>query len=261
MVAEVAVGEAIHQPIAERIQLVDEAVVLRLRDAGTAAAGRREVGHRDHRRACELVGRVGRYPVDGELPEVEHVRIEVEQVVRRADRRRDRAVEVRGQHPAVLGVEDVAVLRSGQPAQHPRAVVRADLGADEVEEAEEVERDVVRVRPDSELRVVGEVVVLERVAPVRAGRIAGLRDGHALEVGQSGDRELADHPAVGQAIVDDRGVAVVVVLAIAAEAGEDRVRRHGPVQLDPALVVYRETLVDDLDVVVRADRAVRVGRQ
>src|SRR5205823_5594184 len=54
-------------------------------------------------------------------------------------------------------------------------------------------------------------------------KIAGLRDGDALGVRQvqSGrvERKLLVHPAVGEAVVGDRCISVVVRLAEAAETG------------------------------------------
>src|SRR5213079_2937507 len=66
---------------------------------------------------------------------------------------------------------------------------------------------------------------------------------------------------VGLMVVDDRGVTVVVVLAAAAEAREQRVRRHRAEQRRSALGEDLEALVDDLDVLAETRRPVRVGRQ
>ena len=146
--------------------------------------------------------------------------------------------------------------------EHRAPVVRADLGAEEARASvvEHVERRVVRVRPDAELRIIGEVRVLERVAIVRAHRVAARRDGDALQVRSRADRELADDPAVRELVVLDRRVTVVVRFAAAAEPGEEGVRRRRAVERSPGLVEHGEALVDDLDERVRPHCAVGIGR-
>ena len=197
-----------------------------------------------------------------ELPEQQRIRAEAEGVVRRAGGRRRRTVEIGREQAAVARPEREALLRGGLAREHLGAVVRADLRAGERRPVpEHVEARVVGVGPDSELRVVGEVRVLERVAIVRAGRVAARRDGDALEVRRRRDGELADDPAIGDPVVRDGRVAVVVRLAPAAEAAPERVRRHRSVERDPGLVEDRETRIDDLDVVERPDGAVRIGRR
>ena len=150
------------------------------------------------------------------------------------------------------------------PREHPRAIERGDPGAGEGPSVrEDVDRQVVAVRPDTELRVVGEVgiAVVERVPVVGAGRVRRRRDRDAHEIRQCVDRELADHPAIGDAVVDHAGIAVVVGLTAAAEAGPDGVDPDRPHERCPCLVEHREAGVDGLHVMVRADRAVRVGRR
>ena len=198
-----------------------------------------------------------------ELPEVERVRPEIEHVIRRARRRGRRTVEVRGQETAVRGAGVEALLRRGAPGEHGRAVESADLRAGERGAVvEDVVRLVVPVRPDTELGVVGErdVSVVERVAVVRAGGIARGRDGDALQVRRRRNGELADDPAVGEPVVLDRGVAVVICLAPTAEAAPERVRVRGAVEDRAGLAEHGELLVDDLDVVVRPHVPVRIGR-
>ena len=156
-----------------------------------------------------------------------------------------------------------ALRRRRLTGQHLRPIQGAHLRPREGTAVEEVvDGQVVAVRPDSELRIVRELVAEgEGVPRVRAGRIAGRRHGDTLEVRRRADRELLDDPAVGETVVDDRRVAVVVVLTAAAEAAPERVGRNRPVDGRSRLVEDREVVVDDLEVVVRPDRAVRVRRR
>src|SRR5205823_4786739 len=155
------------------------------------------------------------------------------------------------------------LLRRRLGGEHPRALERRDTRAAERRSVgEEVDRQVVTVGPHTELRVVGEarVAVVEGVAVVRAGRVARRGDRDTHEVRQRRDTELAYHPAIGDAVVDDRWVAIVVRLASAAEAGPNRVVRNGTKQHGPALVEDGEIAVHDLYVVVGSHRAVGVRR-
>ena len=118
---------------------------------------------------------------------------------------------------------------------------------------------VVARGPDSDLEVVGHARGVELVEEVRAGRVAGPRDGEA-EGGLAADRagELGEHPAAGERVVDHVRVPVV------ARAGSRRPERsESEARPEPSgLGVHRDRrLVDDLDVVARADVAVRVGRR
>src|SRR5262249_60326260 len=109
---------------------------------------------------------------------------------------------VGGEQPAEGGAGAEALLGRGGARQHPRAVVGADLRAQEgrARGVEHVEGDVVGVGPDAELGIVVEAGVGERVPRVGAGRVRRLGDGNALEewrrrpVGPR-HRELRDDPA------------------------------------------------------------------
>ncbi len=146
--------------------------------------------------------------------------------------------------------------------EHACAVVRTDFRSEErrPRSVEHVERLVVGIRRDPELRVVREAGVLERVAVVRPGRVSALRHGDALQERRRGHRELRDDPPIGDRVVQDLRVPVVVRLAAAAEAAPQRVDRNRAVHGASALVEDGEIGVDRLDVVVRANVAVRVGR-
>ena len=111
-----------------------------------------------------------------------------------------------------------ADLRRRSSVEHGVAIVGASVGADEGIAVEHVEGFVVGVRPDTHLRIVIEVRVLERVAVVGAGGVRSCRHRNALQVGSGRNRELAEDPAVGQFVVKHDGIAVVVRLASAAES-------------------------------------------
>ncbi len=137
----------------------------------------------------------------------------------------------------------------------PRAAVVEDVEA-------HVVRVVVGVRPDAELRIVGERggAEAERVAVVGAGRVGRGGDGHALQIRRRRDGELREDPALRDSVVADDGIAVIVGLAAAAEARPERVGRNGPVHESAGrLIEDREVGVDPLHVLRGADRAVGVG--
>ena len=261
VIAEVAVGEPVHEPVGERVEPLSRA---ELRDTGSAAArfGVRVDPHAARTRE-RRVARRG--PVDVELPADQAAGgAESDHVVGRAGRRQARAVERRGEQSAVRGARSEELLRCRLPREHARAVERGDAGAGEVRAVrEDVDREVVAVRPDPELRIVREVgvAVVERIAVIGAGRVRRRGDRDAHEVGERADRELADHPAIGDAVVDHAGIAIVIGLAAAPKAGPDAVDRGGAEDRAAALVEHREACVHGLHVVVRADGAVRVGRR
>ena len=139
--------------------------------------------------------------------------------------------------------------------------------------AEHVRRHVDPVRPDAELRVVvqgprrGDRVEV----PAAVDRVAGLRDGEALEgAGRVDDvagaveleGEVRDDPAVLVAVVEHDGIAEVVGVAEVPEVplAHERVERERRDAVPVRLVVDADRDVDRLDVVVRADVAVGVRR-
>ena len=139
--------------------------------------------------------------------------------------------------------------------------------------AEHVGRHVDAVRPDAELRVVAEAAGGgDRVeVPAAGDRVARLRDGEALEDASGGltlpravelEREVGDEPAVLEAVVEDDRVAEVVGVAEVPEVplAHERVERERRDAVAVRLVVDADRGVDRLDVVGRADVAVRVGR-
>ena len=259
VIAEVAIGKAVHQTVGERVELLRCA---KLRDARAAssAAGLSESG------GCEVCGPgergVGRRrEVHVELPVRELVarRAVSDDVIGRAGRGQARSVDVGRQQSAEVRADAEALLGRRLAGQHARPVVGAGLAASEGVAVKKVEGDVVRVGPDRHLRIVGEVRVLEGVAVVGAGRITRLRDRDALQVWRRRHRELADDPAVGDRVVLGDRVAVVVGLAAAAKTAPQGVDGHRAVENAPGLVEDRKVGVDDLHHVVRPDCEVGIG--
>src|ERR1044072_9103052 len=119
-------------------------------------------------------------------------RAETEDIVWRPSRRLTRARHVGRQETAVTGARVETLLRGRLTQQHLRAIERANRGAGECLSAlpKHIERDVIRVRPDPHLRVVRKIRVRKRIAVPRAGRIAGVRDGYALQIWRRTHREL-----------------------------------------------------------------------
>src|SRR6185369_15916525 len=126
---------------------------------------------------------------------------------------------------------------------------------------------VVAVGPDAEVRIVWELRAgrLEVVDVVRARRVAGLRDGDALvewrRCARACEGELAEQPAVGHLVVHDYRVAVVVRRAYPAERREEAAQLEGSGERRARLVPDTHEQVGLLYVVIRADRAVGVGRR
>jgi len=83
---------------------------------------------------------------------------------------------MRGQKAAISRAGVKTLLRRRLPQQHLGPVIRANGGARKIVPAirEHVERDVIRVRPDAHLRVIGKIGVRERVPVPRAGGVCGL---------------------------------------------------------------------------------------
>ena len=160
VVAEVAVGEAVHEPVGEGIELLAGAG---LGNAGAAAACLRKSGCAEGGRTGQgCIGRCG--PVGVKLPvrELAGGCAEGDDVVGRSGRRLLRTVDVRRQQASVAGAEVEALLGGGRPGQHLGPVVGAHPATAEGRPTgEHVESGVVRVGPDRQLRVVGEVGVLE----------------------------------------------------------------------------------------------------
>ena len=197
---------------------------------------------------------------EGELP-VD--RAERNHVVRRSGRWLSSAVEVGGQQTAEARAHIETLLRSRLPSQHARSVVSTDLAAGKIATrgGEEIERRVIGVWPHTYFGVIRKVCVAERVAIVGTGWIGRRRHSHALEIRGRREGRLRDHPAIGKLVVFHDRVTVVIRLAITAEAAPQRIDGDGTKKGRATLVEHREVGVDDLDVVVRPDAAIGVGRR
>ena len=192
------------------------------------------------------------------------------------------AVDVRRQEPIADVLEvDVGVLRVEEELDGPglRLAVhqlvlleRVDADPVAVDRAEIARRHQVRVRPDAVLRIVREVVAAvhvllrdERVAVVRARRVAARRDRDAVVERQSrivepARRELAEEPAVGGLVVEDDRITRGIGAVLDREAGPERAGVDRAEQLVPGLVPDAEHEIDHLDVVVRANVPDGIGR-
>ena len=273
--AEVAVLHPVHQAVRDGIQLLRRAglrdVVAVAREDGVKGGhGIGVVGPAAEAERAQ--GRVG--PVDLELPQVHGVKpvdravIHHGEIAGRAFGRR-RAIQIGRQHAAVVGVHpvqiEVLVGGVGVAGQHLRAVEDEHPRPAPVVAVELVVGHVVAIRPDPEVRVVVHLRVGhdEVIEVPRPGGVGGLGDGDDLVAGGHADDELADHPAVGQVIVEHDGVAVVGGGGGRGEAGrrvqaahQERGHQVGPRHL----VVDAHAQVDHLHIVVQADVTVAVGR-
>ena len=220
-----------------------------------------------------------RHPVDGRVVDLElvegvprAVEVHSHDRSRRAGGRRCRPVCVGGQDPREVRVdrEHVLVDHAGRLAGEHRGALEAPeplatvpTGRRELRRGHHVR--VLR-RPDGHLRIVVELggVHLEVVRAPCSRRIIRRGNGDAL-VERPGaravrSRELGAVPATGVGVVEDDRVAVVVV-----SAGRARLEEHVAVdrtdQRRARLVPDPELDVVPLHVVVRADIAVRVGRE
>ena len=208
--AHVPVGEPEHHPIAQRV----EDRPIQLRDAAPKLVAEPLKGRRRHQHgvdgAVEHVVPVDVVPVDDERVRAE----EPDDRLALAGRRRQLTVEIRRRQTAHLvgGDLDALLVRGSArehlypiedadpPAEHPRRLRRALV---------HVVGDVVAVRPDTELRVVVEGGVRERVEPVLPGWIGRPRHGDALQVRTrelvlQKVPELRDDPSVGERVVPVR---------------------------------------------------------
>src|SRR5207248_10038148 len=120
VVGEVAVGEAEHEAVGQRIELLGRS---RLRDAGAAAAGF-AVGRGGKGGRAGEGGIRRRGEVDVELPEGERVggRAQREDIVGRSGGRQAGAVEIGGKQAGERGAGVEALLGGGRGGQAVRAV-------------------------------------------------------------------------------------------------------------------------------------------
>jgi hypothetical protein len=195
------------------------------------------------------------------FPELKRIGSEVNDVVGRECRRVRGSVHVRRKRSSHARQRTETLRGRGSSREHRRTVVRADFTAHKVIATEHVVGDVVGIRPDGKLRIIGKVGEGVRVSVIGARRVAGGRDRQAFLVGRRRNRKLRKDPTVGPPVVFDDGIAVVVGLASAAETAPEGVARDRSVKHGSAPIENREVRVDDLHVVVRTDVSVRVRRR
>src|SRR5207248_2457995 len=195
VIAEVAVRQAVHEAITERIQLLPGPALSDTR-AARIVARQSEHGGRERGRTGQGRVRWGS-PVDMELPEGELPvdRAERNHVVRRSGRWLSSAVEVGGQQTAEARAHIETLLRSRLPSQHARSVVSTDLAAGKIATrgGEEIERRVIGVWPHTYFGVIRKVCVAERVAIVGTGWI-GRRRHNRYSFSYT---DFPDYPKVG----------------------------------------------------------------
>src|SRR6266513_5021700 len=106
---------------------------------------------------------------------------------------------------------------------------------------------------------------LERIAVVCAGRIARRRDRDTVpkrfsRVVETAGRELGKEPAILELVIEHYRIAGGIRAVWHGEARPERTGVYCPRQQVAGLVIDAKDQVDDLDIVVRADFPVGVGR-
>src|SRR5262245_39259731 len=132
----------------------------------------------------------------------------------------------------------------------------------------DVKRDVVGVRPHTDLWIVGDVCA-EAVRPhvIRPGRIR--RRGYRKtlrelteETWKQWQRYFTDDPAIGHTVVlNDRIAEAAQLIARAQQSPPEGSIVNGSQDLVALFVEHDERVVDPLDDVVRPHRHVRIRRQ
>ncbi len=265
VVSEVTVGDPVHQPISKGGQWDARRGLRHAR--GESAAELAKWRDRNHQGTAD--GRVGRRDevgVQAPFVEARVVGTEGERVARRAGGRWGWPVLAGGQQ-ALIGGAQAEHDHDRRPARQHRASVegRVSCAREVVAVLLVVVGQVVGVRPDRQLGVVGELRTRERIAVVSTGRVACRGDGDAVEVGHAGAvragvSELREEPAVRGAVVEDDRVAAVRSFAKAGEAGPDRADRLRAEQQSARPTENGQRRVRDLDLDGRPDRGVHVGR-
>ena len=188
MVTEHAICQAVHQPVAERIELLP----IGLRNASPAVAGLRERGDRNVGSGGQRAGRRHGREIRAQLIETQTAGgFEIQEIAGRPVGQRHRTVEIGRQEIAVI--RDREAHRCGRACaiHHRVAVVGAELRAGEglgVQEhivGGEIGR-VARGRPHPEFRIIvqrgAEIVGIETIG---AARVIGLRHADAFRIGRA----------------------------------------------------------------------------
>lgn len=118
--------------------------------------------------------------------------------------------------------------RVGRAAiDHRSAVERKDTDSDKCRRIRKhIDREIVTIRPESELRVVAEVSRVRGInldcvkVPAATNRITGFRHANALikqHARKIRECEIGDHPTISNLVVENKWVAVVEVTARRAD--------------------------------------------
>ena len=152
-------------------------------------------------------------------------------------------------------------MRGRGAGEHSIAIIGAGVGANKViVRVEHVERFVIGVGPYTHFRVVVKIVVLKAVAVISTGRIRGGGDSDELQGRRCRNRELAEYPALCSLVVENDGIAIVVILAPATESRPKSVPGGGADNQGPGtLVENRKRGIHPLHILRSAHRALGIG--
>ena len=270
--AEVAVGNAEHEPIADAVEFIGGGDA-HFGNAGTSSGTKRG-------ESCRW--RSGKGGKSG-VRRCREIRVEMISGVIRATRLPGEADEsggrARGRQSGTIQIgREKRIDRTAQRAdwtdesggltdEHLCAIegkrLRPEIrGAGGIKD---VHAHVIAVRPDAQVRVIVKVrTEVKPVARVGAGRVGGGRDSDAFVGDRSTSgrrRKLADEPAIGEMIVEHHGIAGAAGFARAAEASPDAGDGCGRQQGSAGRFVEDlVAFVYDLNKLRGSDRAICIGR-
>ncbi len=137
------------------------------------------------------------------------------------------------QQCGIVGAGSVALLRRVSATEHAGTIIGARLGTQErsASRIKQVKGGVIGIGPQTDLGIIGEVRVRECITVIGPGRIATRGNRYTLvKVGVGiGNRELANEPTIGNAVIHDDDIAIVISLAITAKTAPERVDLDGAV--------------------------------